>query len=214
MDTNDLKTVSTAALAYLGDCVMELCVREYLVERGLSSSARLNAAALDFVRAPKQAEAMQRIYDLLDEEEMVQTTPFSIATGVSAAPFLREIVDIARANCDKIDGQVYAVENDFFGHTIVVAGLVTGGDLIAQMKGKQLGERLLISASMLRSGERVFLDDVTLDDVERELGVPVIPVAQDGYELCDAIFGLHNGQPPVSCPVPEDEYYRYNPGVR
>ena len=70
MDTNDLKTVSTAALAYLGDCVMELCVREYLVERGLSSSARLNAAALDFVRAPKQAEAMQRIYDLLDEEEM------------------------------------------------------------------------------------------------------------------------------------------------
>lgn len=155
-----------------------------------------------------------RAIDLLDEEEMVQTTPFSIATGVSAAPFLREIVDIARANCDKIDGQVYAVENDFFGHTIVVAGLVTGGDLIAQMKGKQLGERLLISASMLRSGERVFLDDVTLDDVERELGVPVIPVAQDGYELCDAIFGLHNGQPPVSCPVPEDEYYRYNPGVR
>ncbi len=70
MDTNGLKTVSAAALAYLGDCVMELCVREYLVERGLSSSARLNAAALDFVRAPKQAEAMQRIYDLLSEEEM------------------------------------------------------------------------------------------------------------------------------------------------
>jgi len=67
---------------------------------------------------------------------------------------------------------------------------------------------------MLRSGERVFLDDVTLDDVERELGVPVIPVAQDGYELCDAIFGLHNGQPAVSQSLPEDEYYRYNPGVR
>ena len=96
----------------------------------------------------------------------------------------------------------------------MVAGLVTGGDLIEQLRGKELGQRLLIPASMLRSGERVFLDDVTLDDVERELGVPVIPVAQDGYELCDAIFGLHNGQPAVSHSVPEDEYYRYNPGVR
>ncbi|MBO5727635.1 MAG: DUF512 domain-containing protein [Oscillospiraceae bacterium] len=155
-----------------------------------------------------------RALDLLDEEEMANTKPFSIATGVSAAPFLREIVDMAREKCDKIDGQVYGVENDFFGHTIVVSGLITGGDLIARLKDKPLGERLLISASMLRSGERVFLDDVTLDDVQRELGVSVIPVAQDGYELCDAIFGLHNGQPPVSCSVPEDEYYRYNPGTR
>ncbi len=155
-----------------------------------------------------------RALDLLDGEEMEHTTPFSIAAGVSAAPFLREIVDMAREKCDKINGQVYPVENDFFGHTIVVSGLITGGNLIAQLKDKPLGERLLISASMLRSGERVFLDDVTLDDVEQELGVSVIPVAQDGYELCDAIFGLHNGQPPVSCSVPEDEYYRYNPGTR
>ncbi len=155
-----------------------------------------------------------RALDLLDEEEMANTTPFSIATGVSAAPFLRELVDMAREKCGKIEGEVYPVQNDFFGHTIVVAGLVTGGDLIAQLRGKRLGERLLISASMLRSGERVFLDDVSLDDVERELGVPVIPVAQDGYELCDAIFGLHNGEPAVSGTVPEDEYYRYNPGVR
>ena len=155
-----------------------------------------------------------RALDLLDEEEMAGATPFSIATGVSAAPFLRRIVDMAREKCGRIEADVYPIQNDFFGHTIVVAGLVTGGDLIAQLRGQKLGERLLISASMLRSGERVFLDDVTLDDVERELGVPVIPVAQDGYELCDAIFGLHNGQPAVSQSLPEDEYYRYNPGVR
>ena len=155
-----------------------------------------------------------RALDLLDEEEMAGATPFSVATGVSAAPFLRQIVDMAREKCGRIEADVYPIQNDFFGHTIVVAGLVTGGDLIAQLRGKKLGERLLISASMLRSGERVFLDDVTLDDVERALGVPVIPVAQDGYELCDAIFGLHNGQPAVSQSLPEDEYYRYNPGVR
>lgn len=69
MDANELKTVSTAALAYLGDCVVEICVREYLVREGLSSSARLNAAALDFVRAPKQAQAMKNILPLLTEEE-------------------------------------------------------------------------------------------------------------------------------------------------
>ncbi len=65
----DIHTVSTPALAYLGDCVLELCVRTHLIETGLSTSAHLNAAALDFVRAPAQAEAMKRILPLLTEEE-------------------------------------------------------------------------------------------------------------------------------------------------
>ena len=65
----DTKTVSTAALAYLGDCVVEICVRTLLVEFGLSSSRHLNAEALDFVRAPQQAAAMQNILELLSEEE-------------------------------------------------------------------------------------------------------------------------------------------------
>ena len=69
MDSN-LNSYSSASLAYLGDCALEICVREYLVrELGLSSSAKLNKAALDFVRAPKQAEAMKNILHLLDEEE-------------------------------------------------------------------------------------------------------------------------------------------------
>ncbi len=65
----DIKTVSTAALAYLGDSVLEVCVREYLVSRGLSTSAHLNKEALLFVRATAQAEAMKNIVELLDEEE-------------------------------------------------------------------------------------------------------------------------------------------------
>ena len=65
-----LNTYSTASLAYLGDCAIEICVREYLVrEAGLSSSAKLNKAALEFVRASKQAEAMKNILPLLSEEE-------------------------------------------------------------------------------------------------------------------------------------------------
>ncbi len=160
-------------------------------------------------------EEFRRGLKLMEPEEMAENgTPFSIATGVSAAPFLEKLVGMAREKCGQLQGQVYAIQNDFFGRTITVAGLVTGGDLIAQLKGKDLGRRLLIPTNMLRSGERVFLDDVSLDDVERELGVPVLPVAQDGYELLDAMCGIQNGPPEVSKPVPEDEYYRYNPGTR
>lgn len=159
-------------------------------------------------------EEFRRALDLMEPEELEGTAPFSIATGVSAGPFLAQLVDMAREKCGTIDGKVYPIVNRFFGETITVAGLVTGGDLIDQLRGKKLGERLLIPANMLRSGERVFLDDVSLDDVERELGVPVVPVAQDGYELLDAICGIQTA-PPCSMPnLPEDEYYRYNPGVR
>lgn len=83
--------------------------------------------------------------------------------------------------------------NHFLGETITVSGLVTGGDLIAQLRGCDLGERLLIPVNMLRHGEDVFLDDVTLADVERELKVEVIPVNQDGFDVCDAIFEIREG---------------------
>ena len=152
----------------------------------------------------------RRGLDLLEPPELEGAAPFSIATGVSAAPFLQELVDMAREKCGKIQGRVYAIENRFFGETIVVAGLVTGRDLIGQLRGRELGRRLLIPGNMLRSGERVFLDDVSLDDVERELGVPVVPVAQDGYELCDAMCGLAAAPPPATPQLPEEEYYRYN----
>ena len=65
----DIREISVPALAYLGDCVLELCVRRHLVEKGLSTSAHLNAAALDFVRAPAQAEAMKRLLPHLNETE-------------------------------------------------------------------------------------------------------------------------------------------------
>ena len=69
MEDKNLNTYSTAALAYLGDSVIEICVRQRLVEAGYSSSAKLNKLALDYVRASRQAEAMKRITDMLTEEE-------------------------------------------------------------------------------------------------------------------------------------------------
>lgn len=147
--------------------------------------------------------------DLMEPEEMEGAAPFAIATGVSAAPFLERLVARAREKCGAVRGTVYPIQNDFFGHTITVAGLVTGGDLIAQLRGRDLGRRLLIPANMLRAGERVFLDDVSLDDVERELGVPVIPVAQDGFELLDAMCGLEVPPPEQVQLREETEYFQY-----
>ena len=122
------------------------------------------------------------------EDGAVEAPPYTIATGVSARPFLQELADKAREQTG-VAGQVIAIKNDFFGHTIDVAGLVTGGDLIAQLKGKDLGGRLLIPVNMLRHGGDVFLDDLHVSDVERALGAPVTVVEQDGFDLLDAMLG-------------------------
>ncbi|MEG2455858.1 MAG: DUF512 domain-containing protein, partial [Oscillospiraceae bacterium] len=114
-------------------------------------------------------------------------SPYAVACGTDAAPWLKELVDRAAVACHT-RGEVYPIINRFLGESITVSGLITGGDLIDQLKGKPLGTRLLIPATMLRHGETVFLDDVTLPQVEEALGVRVVTVEQDGYELCDAIF--------------------------
>lgn len=114
---------------------------------------------------------------------------FTIATGVSARPLLDKLLQTGHKKCANINGEVVAIVNDFFGHTIDVAGLITGGDLIAQLRGRDLGERVLIPSKMLRHGEGVFLDDVTLDEAAEALGVPVVPIGSSGQELLDAMLG-------------------------
>ena len=109
-----------------------------------------------------------------------------IATGTSAAPFIHELVQSARARFPQIDCEVRAIRNDFFGETITVAGLVTGQDLMTQLQDCD-AMRILIPDCMLRyEGDR-FLDDLTLEEVSEALGIPVIPTAVNGYALFDAI---------------------------
>ena len=148
----------------------------------------------------------------LDEPELGELVPFSVATGVSAAPFIDQILQKAKQQVPRLQGRVYPIRNRFFGETITVSGLVTGQDLIAQLKGQELGQRLLIPSNMLRSGESVFLDDVTVADVERELGVTVCPVdAESGFDLVDAMLGLPVTIQQTTPPGSDGEYYRYNP---
>lgn len=150
---------------------------------------------------------------LEDPVDGAPLTPFSVATGVSAAPFIQQISSAAQEKYPDLRGWVYPIRNEFFGETITVSGLITGGDLIRQLRGKELGTRLLIPSNMLRSGEQVFLDNITVEDVERELGVPVVAVdAESGFDLVDAMLGLEvSGPGAFPCPPQEEEYYRYNP---
>lgn len=114
----------------------------------------------------------------------------SIATGLLAAPTLTMLLDKMSEAFPWVIGTVYPIENKFFGEMITVSGLLTGQDLLAQLKDKNLGDRLLLPENMLRSGERVFLDDMTVDELEEALQTPVVIVKPSGQALVDAVLGL------------------------
>lgn len=114
----------------------------------------------------------------------------SIATGYSAVGTIKSLAEVAEKRFNGLKCTVYAIRNDFFGESITVAGLITAQDLIAQLMDKELGEELLISSAMLRKDSDVFLDDLTITDVSRELGVTITSAENDGYDLLDAILGL------------------------
>ena len=122
------------------------------------------------------------------EDPAAAPSPFTIATGTAAAPFLRGLLEQAKAYFPRLEGQVIAVENDFFGHTIDVAGLLTGQDLSAQLQRVPSLGRVLLPLHMLRHGETVFLDDYTVARLADELGCPVQIVGIDGGDLLDAML--------------------------
>ena len=124
--------------------------------------------------------------DTVDVPE--EFSSFTIATGTAAAPFLTGLVQQAQARFPGLRGEVVAIDNDFFGHTIDVAGLLTGQDISAQLQKRPLGDRVLIPLHMLRHGETVFLDDYTVERLSQELGRPVQVVGLDGFDLADALF--------------------------
>ncbi|MCD7921468.1 MAG: DUF512 domain-containing protein [Clostridiales bacterium] len=111
----------------------------------------------------------------------------SIATGQLAAPLLRKLAAEFLCFHSDVDIRVYAIRNDFFGEKITVSGLLTGQDLKNQLEGQELGEKLLLPCNLLRSGEDVFLDDMTLPELEKALQVPIHIVKSDGQSLFDEL---------------------------
>ena len=113
----------------------------------------------------------------------IRKREISMITGMAAAPFMRSLVEEACAKYPRLTVYLYPIRNDYFGHKITVSGLLTGGDVKNQLKGKPLGKELLIPECMLRYGTEDFLDDMTVSELSRALGVKIRPVENDGYRL-------------------------------
>ncbi len=112
----------------------------------------------------------------------------SMATGYAAYDYLKAMTEKLEEKYPNVKIHLYKIRNDFFGEKITVAGLITGQDLVKQLKGKSLGETLLIPCNMLRDGEEVFLDDTTLTEVKETLQVEVDIVKSSGQDLIEAIL--------------------------
>ena len=123
-------------------------------------------------------------------EAMRRSTPggakLAIACGQSAGGFIRQMLRDCPVSGASIS--VHALENTYFGPSVTVSGLITGGDLTRQMAGVDC-EAVMITTCMLRDDE-IFLDDMTLDEAVRRLGKPIRPVGRRGEDLLDMILEL------------------------
>lgn len=131
-------------------------------------------------------EEFQNSYQVLAGDFRVRK--ISLATGQLAAPIMSRLIEQIQEKFPNIIVDVYAIKNYFFGEDITVAGLLTGQDIIEQLKEKNLGEYLILSSALLRSGEDIFLDDYTLEDVEKALNTTIRVVQSDGQSLIDSII--------------------------
>lgn len=126
--------------------------------------------------------ALEGLEDDGAEEEI------SLATGILPARYLTIYLGWIKEKFPGRTVHLYSIVNEFFGEKITVAGLLTGQDLLKQLKGKKLGSRLLLPACVFRSGEEVFLDDFTRKDLERALQVPINIVKSSGYDFVNAVL--------------------------
>ncbi len=125
----------------------------------------------------------------LADAEFTEARKVSLATGTAAYPLMKSLSQSLMLKFPQVRIEVYEILNDFFGHSITVAGLITGNDLIDQLRGKELHGNLLIPSVMLRSEGDIFLDDVSVRDAEKELNVKIRAVSCDGADLLDGILG-------------------------
>ena len=116
----------------------------------------------------------------------------TIATGELAAPYLREHAASIQKKYPGVEVQVITVKNEFFGGKITVAGLLTGQDIVKQLQGKDLGEALFLPSQIVKADEPIFLDDMTVEELQNALQVPVIIVQSSGVGLFNRMIEMEN----------------------
>ena len=124
----------------------------------------------------------------LCEEKINTKKKVSIATGHSAYEFICKMAKEIMDKCPNMEINVYKIINNFFGETITVSGLITATDIMDQLKGIDLGETLYIPRSMLKADEDIFLDNITLEELNDKMGIEVIPCLNEGKDFVDKIL--------------------------
>ena len=115
---------------------------------------------------------------------------FSVVTGLLPYDYIKQMCEKIEALYPNININIYPIVNNFFGEMITVSGLLTGQDIKAQLQGKDLGDYLLLPQNVLRSGENIFLDDMTLEELQNALQVPINIVKSSGYDFFNAFVEL------------------------
>ena len=160
-----------------------------LAERELPEESRYDG----YIQLENGVGMIRLLYEefmdaLGEKEDDGKTEELSMATGFLPYPYLKRLLDRMAEVYPGRKIHLYPIRNDFFGEMITVAGLITGQDLVAQLKGKPLGSRLLLPSVMFKSGEEVFLDDMTRTQAEAALQIPINIVKSSGYDLLSAIL--------------------------
>ncbi len=112
----------------------------------------------------------------------------SLVTGSSFYPFLKKTLD--QINVKGLTFRLFPILNDFLGHSVTMTGLLAGGDIIAQLKNKDLGDYLLVPSAALNEFNQMFLDETPFNAIEKELGVETLLVDPTARGLADFIEGL------------------------
>jgi putative radical SAM enzyme (TIGR03279 family) len=131
-------------------------------------------------------DSFEQCYNRLEPNETEKV--IAIATGTLMADMIKTLVHKFNNKCPNIKVNVYGIRNDFFGEKITVSGLLTGVDIINQLKNQTLGETLLLPAELLKADEAILLDDITVSEIEAALNVKVKIVENDGFSLIEAIL--------------------------
>jgi len=141
------------------------------------------------------AQFRQQAAEVLLDVEPLELEKVSLVTGVSFARGLHDFVE-GLAIRTGVELPVWVVENNFFGRDVTVSGLLTGADLFSQLSGQDLGQGLLLPDVMLKEGEELLLDDMSVEQLSHKLGVPIVVVESSPWGILEGLEELAEG--PVS----------------
>ena len=136
----------------------------------------------------KLEREIQDYLETLPLDKITRTKKVSIATGHSAYEFIKDMADLIMKKFNNVEINVYKIINNFFGDTITVSGLITATDIMDQLKDIDLGETLYIPRAMLKADEEIFLDNITLEEIQKMMNIEVVPCENQGIDFVDKIL--------------------------